>query len=110
MADGAGLTGGAAAVDIHVDVEAIDHLHRLERLAHDHACGLAPEEFLERAVVDVYFAGAGTQAHTRGRSLAAAGSVVRIDGHGLQTCVRYRASSAAAQRADACRPGTRAAS
>src|SRR5688572_24676560 len=110
MADGAGLTSRAAAVDIHVDVEAIDHLHRLERLAHDHARGLAPEELFERAVVDIYLAGAGAQAHPRGRGLAAAGSVVRVDGHGLQTCVRYRASSAAAQRAGACRPGRRAAS
>src|SRR6185436_14060317 len=42
----AGLAALAAAIDVHQDVEGGEILRQLERLAHDHAAGLAPEELV----------------------------------------------------------------
>ena len=42
----------------HVDVELAHELHGFERLAHDHAAGLAAEELIERALVDGDFSAA----------------------------------------------------
>src|SRR5690606_31147673 len=82
MTDRAGLARGAAAFDRSFDVEVLVQIHGLERLAHDHAGSLAAEELLERAPVDSDGAGALTQEHAGGGCLAAAGAVIRRNGHG----------------------------
>src|SRR5687767_8435535 len=81
VADGTGLAGDPAALDPHVDVEAADHLHELERLAHDHHAGLAAEELVERTAVDGDRALAGLHEDARGRRLAATGGESSVRGH-----------------------------
>src|SRR6185312_8967808 len=78
QADRAGLAGDATAVHGHADVETAAELQRLERLAHDHAARLAPEELIERPVVDRDAAAAGAKVDAGGRGLAAAGAVVLL--------------------------------
>ena len=56
----------------------LDQLHRLERLAHDHAAGLAAEKLIERAVVDRDRPVPGLHVHAGGGGLAAARAVVRL--------------------------------
>ena len=68
-----------------------------ERLTHDHSCGLAAEEDVERPAVDDDLAAAGTQEDTGRGGLAAAGAVVTWRCHVL----RAPTGSAAARRADA---------
>jgi hypothetical protein len=51
-------------------------LGQFERLAHDHAAGLAREELVDRLVIDDELAAARTQEHTGNRGLAATGAVV----------------------------------
>src|SRR3546814_4022372 len=53
----------------------------LERLAHDHARGLAAEELVERTLVDGDLAGAAAQEHAGGGGLATAGAVILGDCH-----------------------------
>ena len=55
------------------------HLGQFERLAHDHACGFAAEEFIQRLAVDVDRAAALAQEHARGGGFATAGAVVLLD-------------------------------
>src|SRR3546814_5649685 len=66
QADRTGLAGGAAAAGGDEDVEALGVLGQLERLAHDHARGLAAEELVERTLVDGDLAGAAAQEHAGG--------------------------------------------
>src|SRR5690606_21772562 len=73
QADGAGLAGGATALDRDHDVELLGRLGQLERLAHDHARGLAAEELVDRTLVDGDVAAALAQEHARGGRLATAG-------------------------------------
>src|SRR5882672_2945608 len=47
VANGTGLSGDAAAGDDDGNVELVAELRHVERLAHDHAPGLAAEEFIE---------------------------------------------------------------
>src|SRR5690606_39789307 len=58
VAHRARLAGLAAAGDVDHDVEAADVVGELERLAHDHATGLAREVVVERLAVDYELAGA----------------------------------------------------
>ena len=80
VANRAGLAGDAAALDVRFDIELAVELYRAERLLHDHAAGLAAEEFVQRAAVDRYLAGALAQINPRARGLAAAGAVEGIGG------------------------------
>src|SRR5262245_31004351 len=73
MADGPGLAGDAPAFDQHVDVEAVRHLHQLERLPDDHHAGLAAEELIQWTPVDGDRSLAGLQEDARRRRLAPAG-------------------------------------
>src|SRR3546814_4320901 len=81
QADRTGLAGGAAAAGGDEDVEALGVLGQLERLAHDHARGLAAEELVERTLVDGDLAGAAAQEHAGGGGLATAGAVILGDCH-----------------------------
>src|SRR5580658_186668 len=112
VADRAGLTGDATAIDRDVNVEPAHELYRLERLTHDHAPGLAAEEGVERALVDGDLAAAGLQIDARGGRLAPAGAVVILLGrcHGSLRPIGVRAALAAAPDAGARRRQTRAAS
>ena len=76
MTDRACLAGDATTVDRYVDIELAHQLHRLEWLTHDHASRLAPEELIERALVDGDLAAAGLEVDTRRGGLAAPGAVV----------------------------------
>ena len=71
-------------VDRDLDVELVGELHELERLAHDHAAGLAAEELVERTLVDGDLAVARL-AGTRGRRRSCGGrcrsSALRCCGH-----------------------------
>src|SRR3546814_18435732 len=78
-----GLAGGDAAGGGDEDVEALGVLGQLERLAHDHARGLAAEELVERTLVDGALAGAAAQAHAGGGGLATAGAVILGELHVL---------------------------
>src|SRR5690606_36116166 len=82
-ADGAGLAGGAATGGGDHDVEALGVPGQLERLAHDHARGLAAEELVQRTVVDGDLARAAAQEHAGGGGLATAGAVILVDCHDL---------------------------
>src|SRR5690606_25951424 len=79
--DRTGLAGGAAAGNGDVDVELVGRLGQLERLAHDHARGLAAEELVDRALVDGDLAIALAQVDAGGGGLAAAGAVILLDCH-----------------------------
>src|SRR5882724_10351954 len=81
VVDRAGLAGDAAAVDRDLDVEAGRHRHELERLADDHAAGLAAEELLDRASVDRDLAGPRREVDAGGRTLATSGPVVGASSH-----------------------------
>src|SRR5690606_33254533 len=83
QADRTGLAGGAAAAGGDEDVERFGVLGQLERLAHDHARGLATEELVQRTVVDGDLAGTAAQEHAGGGGLATAGAVVLSDCHDL---------------------------
>ena len=50
--DGAGLTAGTAAADIDIDVELVGQIDGFQRLAHDHARGLATEVIVDGLLVD----------------------------------------------------------
>src|SRR5690348_642354 len=50
--DRAGLTGDAATGDRYLDVELAGAFGQFERLAHDHARGLATEKGLKRLAID----------------------------------------------------------
>src|SRR5262249_2923583 len=78
VTDGAGLAGDTTAVDLDGDIEAADELHRLERLTHDHAPGLAAEELIERALVHRDAPAAGLEVHARGGGLAPTGAVASV--------------------------------
>src|SRR5262245_10247610 len=88
VADGAGLPRLAASVDVDVDIEARERIGELQRLAHDHAPGLAREELVHRLAVYRDLAGAGLQKYAGHGALAPAGAVVlmlpRLHGHDLQ--------------------------
>src|SRR6476646_9546232 len=73
-----GLAALAAAVDVHHDVESGRALDQLERLAHDHATGLAAEELVHRLAVDDEVALAGLEEYARGCALAPPGAVVVV--------------------------------
>src|SRR5580700_8108388 len=74
MTDRAGLTGDATAGDLDRDVELAEQLHRFQRLAHDHAPGLAAEELIERALVHRDASAAGLEIHACRGGLAPAGA------------------------------------
>src|SRR5262245_5764252 len=76
MSNRARLTCNAATGDGDADVELARHLQHFERLAHDHAAGLAAEELIERPVIDDDLAVTGLQVNTRGGGLSAAGAVL----------------------------------
>ena len=69
----AGLTRHAATVDRRVDVVDLGRVGELERLEQQHLVGLAREVRRVVARVDGHLAGAGADAHTGDRLLAAAG-------------------------------------
>src|SRR5688572_10463981 len=77
----AGLAALAAAVYVDQDVERRRLLDQLERLAHDHAPGLAAEELVHRLAVDNDVALAGLQEHACDGSLAPPGAVVVVADH-----------------------------
>src|SRR5581483_118068 len=81
VAHRAGLAALAAAVDVHTDVEARERLRQLERLAHDHAPGLAAEELIHRLAVHHERALAGLEEHAGYRALAPPGTVVVVADH-----------------------------
>src|SRR5690606_24326350 len=81
QADRTGLAGGAAAGGGDDDVELVDRLGQLERLAHDHARGLAAEELVQRTAVDGDVATALAQEHAGGGGLATASAVVLSGSH-----------------------------
>ena len=76
----------AAAVDVDQDVEGRGVLRRLERLAHDHAAGLAREELVHRLAVDDELSLAGLEEHACHRALAPPGAVVVVADH---VCLPY---------------------
>jgi hypothetical protein len=80
-ADRASLAGDATAGDRYQDVELAGVVGQFERLAHDHAGGLATEELLERLAVDHDLAIALAKKHAGGGGFAAAGAVILLDRH-----------------------------
>src|SRR5262249_52936907 len=68
----------AAAVDVDADVEAGERIGELERLAHDHAPGLAREKLVDRPAVDRDDASSRPEIYASYRALAAAGAVVLL--------------------------------
>src|SRR5437879_8677144 len=81
VAHRAGLPAFPASIHVYHDVEARQALGELERLAHHHAAGLAPEEFVHRLAVDDELALAGLQKNARHRALAPPGAVVVVADH-----------------------------
>src|SRR5690606_22806940 len=81
QADRTGLAGGAAADGGDDDVEVVRVLGEFQRLAHDHARGLAAEELVQRTAVDGDVAAALAQEHAGGGGLATAGAVVLSGSH-----------------------------
>ncbi len=73
-------------VHSHVDVELPHELYGFERLAHDHAAGLATEELIERALVDGDFSAARLHVHTGCGGFAAAGAVLTVDDLAMRDC------------------------
>src|SRR5690348_159605 len=98
QADRAGLAGDAATGDRHLDVELAGALGQFQRLAHDHAGGLATEELLERLAVDFDGAAALAQEHAGGGGLAAASAVILLGRHAH--FLRSPAPAAAVRYAD----------
>src|SRR6185436_14260339 len=94
----AGLAVLAAAVHVDLDVEGRQVLGDLERLAHDHAAGLAGEEFVHGLAVDHEQALAGFDEHARGRALAPARAVVVITHHVRSPMLSVAAPCAGASR------------
>src|SRR5262245_47662878 len=94
MTDRAGLAGDTAARYRHGDVELAIELRELERLTHNHARRLTPEEHIERPRVDRDAPRARANEHPRGRGLATSGSVVRIrcwhSVHPMQISIRLQ--------------------
>src|SRR5918911_1676275 len=86
VADGSGLTRGAAARDVDDDVELVRRVGHLEGLADDYAQGLVGEVLLEGLAVDADFAGARTEVDARGRRLAPPRPVI------LDVCHSYSSS------------------
>src|SRR5881394_3456307 len=82
VANCAGLSRLAAAQHGHADVESAEVIGELERLAHDHAPGLAREVAIEGLLVHDDRALAGLEEDARDRVLAAARSVVVFTDHG----------------------------
>src|SRR5690625_3914308 len=80
QADGTGLAGGAAADRGHGDVELVGVLGQFQRLAHDHARGLAAEELVQRTPVDVDVAAALAQEYAGDGGFATAGAVILLRG------------------------------
>ena len=79
-ADGAGLAGGAAAVDEHDGVELAFELQQHDRGVDLTLQQLGGEILLQSAAVDGPLAGTGNQTHAGDGFLAAAGAVARLDG------------------------------
>ena len=80
-ADRTGLAGDAAAGDGDLDVELVGALGQFERLAHDHARGLATEELVQGLAVDFDRTAALAQEHAGGGGLATAGAVILLNRH-----------------------------
>src|SRR4029078_5308814 len=80
QAEGAGLAGGATAVDGGVDVVHRLGLRQAERLREDHAIGVRREVVGDVATVDRDLAFAGVEADPGDGLLAAAGGLERGDG------------------------------
>src|SRR5262249_31723158 len=89
----------AAAVHVDGNVEARLALGDLQRLAHDHAPGLAREELVDGLAVDEELALARFQEDARHGALAPARAVVVVADH-----FRAPVLSAAAPNAGVCRP------
>src|SRR5690606_27649409 len=70
MADRAGLAGDTSARHVRLHVELVGELCDFERLADDHAAGLAAEELIDRTRVDRDAARAGLQVNAGGGGLA----------------------------------------
>src|SRR6185295_4108413 len=68
--------GDATAGDGHGEIELAGELHQLERLAHDHATGLATEELVERTIVHGDLAGTRLHVDAGRGGLATAGAIV----------------------------------
>src|SRR5258706_10095417 len=80
MAQGPGLGAGASAVQAREDVELVDRLRHRERLLDEELQGfVAPEEVVDRAVVQVHLPRARAEVDARDRGLALAGPVI-LDG------------------------------
>mgnify|MGYP006374846049 CR=1 FL=1 len=71
----------AAAFDIHQNVEGAHVLGQFERLAHDHASGLAREELVDRLLVDDDLPAALLHEHAGDRGLAPSRAVVVVADH-----------------------------
>ncbi len=76
VANRAGLTGDPATADLDLDVELPGELHQFERLAHNHAAGLASKELINGPLIDGDAPGARLHMHAGRGSLAPAGTVV----------------------------------
>src|SRR5262247_4225185 len=83
----AGLPRLAPAVDVHLDVEGREVIGQHERLADDHAAGLASEERVDWLVVDDEAALPGADEDARDGALAPAGAVVIVADHQLNSRV-----------------------
>src|SRR6266404_1310711 len=81
VAHRARLPALAAAIDVDEDVEPAEVLRQLERLAHDHAAGLARKELVHRLAVDDEVALAGLEEHAGHCALAPPRAVVVIADH-----------------------------
>ncbi len=78
VADGAGLARGAAAGDGNGGAHLVQHLGGLKGLTHDHACGLATEELVQRAAIDRDAAITGSQEYPGSGGLAPPGTVILL--------------------------------
>src|SRR5215475_779456 len=87
MPDRAGLPGLAAPVDVYLDVEGREVVGQHERLPDDHAARLAPEELVDRLVVDDEAALPGPDEDARDGALAPAGAVMILADHQLNSRV-----------------------
>src|SRR3954469_8683937 len=85
VAHRAGLAGLAAAEHVHLDVERLGVVGELERLAYDHAAGLAGEEDVHGLVVDDDLALARLDEDAGHSVLATARAVVVFADHALSS-------------------------
>src|SRR5690606_20238620 len=76
MTDCTGLTSSTTTGDGDLHVKTVGHVDQFQRLAHDHACGLAAEILVQRLAVDHDGTVTRTQEYACGGGFATASAVI----------------------------------